>query len=198
MVTLLDAGQIMADPVAVRLLKDLATTRGGPTLVVTGLGPAVPEELEGVAISWVLPAPDRAEMAAVVRRLSVTLPRMGLRMEVADPNRLVDAVLGLTPAEAERVLLQQAVVDGRLDDSDAVAAQRARAELLSEGPLDLIDPDRVPSGYQESLRAAQVRHRPPPQHRSDAERDAALARLGGLIADKRAQILLERKQRRPY
>lgn len=141
LVTLLDAGQIMTDPVAVRLLKDLATTRGGPTLVVTGLGPAVPEELEGVAISWVLPPPDRAEMAAVVRRLSVTLPRMGLRMEVADPNRLVDAVLGLTPAEAERVLLQQAVVDGRLDDSDAVAAQRARAELLSEGPLDLVDPD---------------------------------------------------------
>lgn len=138
---LLDANPILDDPVATRMLKDLAVGTAGQTLVATGLGPPVPAALEGLAIPWVMPPPDREQMSLVVQRLMVSLPHMGLRMEVSDPRRLVDAVLGLTPREAEQVLLQQAVVDGRLDDSDAAAAQRARAELLSEGPLDLIDPD---------------------------------------------------------
>ncbi len=141
LVVMLDAEPLLDDPVAVRLLKDLAAAPGGPTILATGLGPPVPAVLEGLAVPWVPAAPDRAQLAAVVQRLRVTLPRMGLRMDVTDPRPLIDAVLGLTPAEAERVLLQQAVVDGRLDDADAQAAQRARAELLSEGPLDLIDAD---------------------------------------------------------
>ncbi len=138
---LLDAGQVLDDAVATRLLKDLAATAGGPTVIATGMGGSVPETLDGLAVQWILPPPNRSEMALVVQRLLDSLPRMGLRMEVSDPRRLVDAVLGLTPHEAERVLLMQAVVDGRLDDSDAAAAHQARAELLSEGPLDLIDPD---------------------------------------------------------
>lgn len=137
----LDAQGLVDDPVALRLLKDLAADPAGPTLLLAGLTPAVPAPLAGVTVEWTVPPPDRDEMALVVRRLLAQLPRLGLQLDVSDPRRLVDAVLGLTPREAERVLLQQAVVDGRLDDEDAARAMTARAELLSAGPLDLLDPD---------------------------------------------------------
>ena len=64
--------------------------------------------------------------------------------------------------------------------------------------LHLIDPARVPPACQETLRAALDRHHPPPPRLSDAERDAELVRLAAGVADQRAQLVLERKQRRPW
>ena len=139
-VLLLDADGVLTDPVALRRLKDLAESPDGHTVILAA-PKGVPDELTSVGIRWSVPLPDREEMALVVRRLLVQLPRMGLHMAVTQPDKLIDAVIGLTPREAERILLQQAVVDGTLDDSDAEAALRARAELLSDGPLDLLDPD---------------------------------------------------------
>jgi AAA+ superfamily predicted ATPase len=139
---MLDAQPIVDDPVALRMMKELAEDSiAARTVIVTGIGGDVPQTLAGVGVSWSLPPPSRTQMTALVDRLVSSLPAMGLTVQIGDLRPLVDAVMGLTPAEAERVILHQATIDGRLDEGDALAAHRARAELLSEGPLDLIDPD---------------------------------------------------------
>lgn len=134
----LDGRLVLDDPVAVRLVKHLAASPGR-TIVLAGVLDGVPPALEGLAVPWTPPGPDRDQLTALVQRLLPTLPRLGLTVDVTDVDGLVDAITGLTPQEAERVILRQAVVDRRLDDSDVAAAQRARAELLSAGPLQLVD-----------------------------------------------------------
>ncbi|MAT60590.1 MAG: ATPase [Micrococcales bacterium] len=141
-VLLLDGQPILDDPVAARSLKEFGDQNtAGSTAILTGVGAQVPELLLGTAIRWDLAPPDREHMTALVERIVASLPRSGWRVSITDLEPLVDAVMGLTSAEAERVILKQAAIDGRLDPEDAAAATRARAELLSDGPLDLIDAD---------------------------------------------------------
>lgn len=136
----LDGQPVLDDPVALRQLKHIAAAPSR-TVLLAGLSAGIPDSLAGLAVPWTPPAPDRRQLRALLDRLLPTLPRLGLTVDVKDADGLVDAILGLTPQEAERVILQQAVVDRRLDDSDAAAAQQARAQLLSAGPLQLVDPD---------------------------------------------------------
>jgi SpoVK/Ycf46/Vps4 family AAA+-type ATPase len=64
-----------------------------------------------------------------------------LQIDLPGPDPLVDAVMGLTAAEAERAILREALADGRLEEQDAANIRRLRAELLSrESPLNLMDP----------------------------------------------------------
>ena len=134
----LDAQPLLDDPVAVRMLKDQAgvPTRGR-CVILTGvdLDPA----LESVALEWHLPAASREEMRELVLR---TLQGVGnLQIDLPGPEPLVDAVMGLTGAEAERAILREVLDDGRLTPEDAAGIRRLRAELLSrESPLELSDP----------------------------------------------------------
>ena len=141
-VLLLDGQPILDDPVAARMLKEFADQNTtGSTAIITGVGSQVPDLLLGTGIRWELSPLDREHMTALVERIIATLPRSGWQVSVTNLEPLVEAVMGLTSAEAERVILKQAAIDGRLGPEDAAAATRARAELLSDGPLDLIDAD---------------------------------------------------------
>lgn len=140
---LLDAHQVLDDPAAARQLKELGQAGNpGSMVIITGIGSDVPDSLAGAAIRWDLPPPNREQMTALVKRTVAGLPRQGWHVAVKNLDPLIDAVMGLTPTEAERIILKQAAVDGRLDAGDAEAATKARAELLSDGPLDLIDTDQ--------------------------------------------------------
>jgi hypothetical protein len=134
----LDAAPLLADPVALRMLKDQAgVAMAGRCVILSGVD--VDPALDGVCLPWRLPPASRDEMRDVVMR---TLRGVShLQIDLPGPDPLVDAVMGLTAAEAERAILREVLADGRLGRQDAANIRRLRAELLSrESPLDLIDP----------------------------------------------------------
>ena len=136
----LDAAPILEDPVTMRILKEIATNAvTNQTVILTGVPGPVPDELSGTAVTWHLRPPSREEVQEHVERVVAGL---GRSVKVSDPDipRLVDAVLGLSKAEAERLIVREAVNDGELSSDDAHRIHRAKAEILSDdSPLDLMD-----------------------------------------------------------
>jgi ATP-dependent 26S proteasome regulatory subunit len=139
----LDAEPVLNDVVALRAVKEIANANmPGRTLVLTGVGSQIPSELTSVAVAWTLKAADRTEMRQVIDRVLKAMGSTSLGVTVTNPELIVDAVLGLTPVEAERVIMREALADGSLDTGDEVAIHRARAAILSDdSPLNLMDPD---------------------------------------------------------
>lgn len=140
--TLLDAGQILDDPVALRILKEIAAeAMAYRTVILTGMPPQIPDVLTGVAVNWSMRPPARSEVEQHVER-TVQALRRSVRVTDLDMDRLVDAVLGLSNSEAERLIMREAITDGELSGEDAERIHRAKAEILSDdSPLDLMDAD---------------------------------------------------------
>src|SRR4051812_23641532 len=66
-VVLCDPGPLLAEPTAVRHLKELAQrATPGQSLVLVGAQLAIPPELDGLARPWALPAPTAAELTTAV------------------------------------------------------------------------------------------------------------------------------------
>ena len=144
---LCDPGPVLADPTSVRRLKELAQRAvPGQSVVLVGAALALPPELDGLARSWRLPPPDLAELTAMVERVENRLGRQGVVLGLADADRLqlARALAGVTLVDAERILTQRGLADGRLDASDIGPALGLKAELLNtDGVLEV-----VPSGAE--------------------------------------------------
>ena len=56
---------------------------------------------------------------------------MAVRLSPGARAVLLDSLRGLTLVEAERLIVQQAVLDGSLDDADLPGLRHAKAQLLS-------------------------------------------------------------------
>lgn len=139
---LADARPALADPVVVRRIKEIAqAARPGQTLVLTGPRAEVPPELEGLAVSWALEPPSPEELASLVHRVVGDFAARGFPVALGPKEEaaLVDAVRGLTMPEAERLILQAALREGRLDAADVAGVRSMRAELLgADGILELV------------------------------------------------------------
>jgi hypothetical protein len=140
-----DAQMLAADPVALRATKDAARAAdAGQTIVLAGPGLAVPQELKGVALPWALQPPTDDELADLVRGTVADLGARGLTAN-AGPEleaELVEALRGLTLADARGLLSRLALDDGELTAEDLPRLGAAKMELLgSAGALEL-----VPSG----------------------------------------------------
>ena len=133
-----DAHSALADPVAIRAVKEAASgVRRGQTIVLTAPDHDVPAELEEVAVAWSLRPPADEELGAIVDR---TRSGLGLPPMEGDPRRsLIASLRGLTVAAAERIVQQAVLRDGTLDagDVDFVRAERF-AKLGADGALELI------------------------------------------------------------
>ena len=140
----LDAAPLLDDPVAVRRAKELAGRPvAGRSVILTGLGNSIPDELAPSAVLLNPRPPDRAELDAMVGRTVSGLQGSGMtiRLDAAQRARLVDSLVGLTLLEAERLIVEHTVADGVLAENDVLAVRRAKAELLAaESPLELITP----------------------------------------------------------
>jgi AAA+ superfamily predicted ATPase len=138
-----DAQRLFTDPLVLRRVKEIAqAARRGQTLVITGSGHEVPDELADLALRWVEPGPDFAELEATVHRVLEELVAAGVPVQIgpADAPRLVDAVRGLSTGEAERLIRRATADDGRLDAGDVERIRTARAESAAEsGTLEIVD-----------------------------------------------------------
>lgn len=161
-----DLRPLLEDPVVVRQLKEFClAARPGQTLVLTGPDALVPSELDGMALPWTLEPPAREEVDVLVGRTLDDLTGRGLAVALtaADRAELVTAAMGLTLPEIERLILREALAEGRFDSSDVGRVRNAKAELLAEdGVLHLVPTtdDLGHVGGLESLKAwLQVRGR---------------------------------------
>jgi SpoVK/Ycf46/Vps4 family AAA+-type ATPase len=141
-VALCDPAPLLEDPTAARRLKEIAQrTLPGQTILLVGAGLTVPVELEGLTRTFRLPPPDPEELRILVERVEVSLGQRGIALGLADADRvrLAKALGGLTLADAERVLTQRGLADGKLDAEDIVEALRLKAEMLNQdGILEII------------------------------------------------------------
>ncbi len=140
-----DVHAAFGDPVVVRRIKEIGQqARAGQTLVLTGPTAQVPQELVGLALPWTLEPPTREELAALVRRTVDDLAVRGfpVAVDAKGMEELIDAVRGLTLPEAERLVLQAAIREDRLDDESVAWIRGAKAELLeANGVLELVATD---------------------------------------------------------
>ncbi|HEX9124491.1 MAG TPA: AAA family ATPase [Actinomycetota bacterium] len=139
---LADVHVAFGDPVVIRRIKEIGQQgRTGQTLVLTGPRSRIPPELQGLALPWTLEPPSRDELASMVRTTldDLAARSMPVTLDTTGIDELVEAVRGLTLPEAERLLLQAAFRDGRLDDGDVAYVRGAKAELLeANGVLELV------------------------------------------------------------
>jgi len=138
-----DAHHPLQDPVTLRAVKDAALqAESGQTIVLTAPRPTMPPELESLAVPWVLRPPDRSELRAMVRRTSEDLiaVRTAVRLSPKEESGVVDALTGLTMADAERLLQRAVVRDGALGSEDIAYLRAEKAEMLNtDGVLEIVE-----------------------------------------------------------
>ena len=140
-----DFSTCLQNPVVARRVKEIAqASRPGQTLVLTGPRPEVPPEVADVALRWTMPPLDREAIAAVVRRVLDDLSAAGTAQIQVDPKtveELVEALAGLSAADADRLLRQAALRDGAVSADDVSFVRRTRAEMLgADGVVEIVDP----------------------------------------------------------
>ncbi|MBY0229263.1 MAG: AAA family ATPase, partial [Gemmataceae bacterium] len=91
----------------------------------------VPEELKDEAVLMPLPPPGAAELESVLDRL-VKTPGVSVRLTAPGREKLIQAALGLTVAQAQRVFAKAIVADGVLEDRDIDLVTEEKRQLIHE------------------------------------------------------------------
>jgi AAA+ superfamily predicted ATPase len=140
---LLDVKSELADPVAVRSVKDVAqAAKPGQTLVLAAAERLDLPDLAGVAVPFTLEPPEADELKGLVDQTLAGLVARNIPVSLDDAQReqLVEALRGLGGSQAERLIQQTALAEGKLDGpSLADIRERKASALESGGPLELID-----------------------------------------------------------
>lgn len=157
-----DLQRHFTEPKVVRAAREAAEQahRSGSTLVLVGPTVDLPAELQRLAFPFPLPLPDSAHFERLIKRVYRDVSHGGqnvdheLRREEFD--RLTESMIGLTEIEAERIIRQVILDDGRLDARDIERVRNAkRATLASHGQLEVLPvSDNLDSlGGHEKLKA---------------------------------------------
>ncbi len=140
-----DVHRHFSDPKVVRAAREAAEQahRNGSTLVLVGPTVDLPTELQRLAFSFPLPLPDMPQFEKLVKRIYRDVVQTNIKVEHElnreDFERLTESLIGLTEIEAERIIRQVILEDGRLDGRDIERVRNAkRATLSSHGQLEVL------------------------------------------------------------
>ncbi len=140
-----DVQHTLDDPVVVRMIKELAqAARQGQTLILAVAEMTVPPELQGLAVPWTLTPPDKDELKDIVKRTLDDLSSRGIPVSVDDKvlADLVDAVRGLSSAQAAQAVRETALSQQKLGDDSVDAVRRAKAQFIGTGGvLEMVESD---------------------------------------------------------
>ena len=133
---LLDFHPFLADPVHVRLLKDICLDydRTPRTLVLISAEISLPRELEHLAARFRLAFPDRGERRAIIEKVAAEWTRTNggrVRTDRKSLELLVENLAGLCVGDTERLARKAILDDGALLPSDLPAVMQAKYELLN-------------------------------------------------------------------
>jgi hypothetical protein len=101
------------------------------SIIVVTPSAKVPEELKDEAVVVEFPPPTAAELEAVLARLAKT-PGVKVNLTKLGHEKLVQAALGLTAAQAQRVFAKAIVSDGVLDDRDIDRVTEEKKQIIRE------------------------------------------------------------------
>jgi hypothetical protein len=101
------------------------------SIVVTSTSSKVPEELKDEAVVVVFPSPQTSELEEVLNRLART-PGVKVNLTPLGREKLVQAAVGLTAAQAQRVFAKAIVRDGVLDDRDIDLVTQEKKQIIRE------------------------------------------------------------------
>ncbi|HXG10501.1 MAG TPA: AAA family ATPase [Gemmataceae bacterium] len=101
------------------------------SLLVTTPSTKLPEELKDEAVVVEFPPPTDAELKQVLDRLTQT-PGVKVKLTKLGQEKLVQAALGLTAAQAQRVFAKAIVTDGVLDDRDIDLVTQEKKQIIRE------------------------------------------------------------------
>ncbi len=99
-------------------------------LVTAPLG-RIPDELRDELVVIDFPPPNAAELEGVLNRLTQT-PGVKVNLTPLGREKLVQAALGLTSAQAQRVYAKAIVRDGTLDDRDIDLVTEEKKQIIRE------------------------------------------------------------------
>src|SRR5262249_16306639 len=101
------------------------------SILVTTPSGKIPEELKDDAVVLHLPPPCPAELEAVLERLTKT-PGVRVALTPGGREKLIQAALGLTESQAQRVFARGIVADGVLDDRDVDLVTEEKRQIIRE------------------------------------------------------------------
>ncbi len=140
-----DLQRHLDDPKVIRAAREAAEQahRNGSTLVLLGPAMELPAELQRLAFPFPLTLPDTAFFEKLVKRVyrEVLADNQQIEHELKreDFTRLTESLIGLTEIEAERIIRQVILEDGRLDARDVDRVRNAkRATIASHGQLEVL------------------------------------------------------------
>jgi ATP-dependent 26S proteasome regulatory subunit len=137
--TLLDFHPYLADPVNVRLLKNIAQTyhKTERTLVFVSHKISLPPELERMAARFSLSIPDMTGIRDILRDEIAAWERFNekVRGHQEAVDSLVLHLLGLTGEDARRLVRLALRDDGMITMSDIPRVLKAKHDLLAQGGL---------------------------------------------------------------
>jgi SpoVK/Ycf46/Vps4 family AAA+-type ATPase len=133
---LLDFHPYLADPVHVRLLKDIAVgcEDGSRTVVLVSHELEMPAELERLSARFVMALPDDAEREMIVTRVVNQWSAENGGAATVDPTALallVKNLAGLTRADTERLAHEAVCNGGAITSCDLPSVMQAKYELLN-------------------------------------------------------------------
>jgi SpoVK/Ycf46/Vps4 family AAA+-type ATPase len=100
------------------------------SLLVVTPSSAIPDELKDEVVLVQFPPPTAAELEAVLDSLSRT-PGVKINLTEAGSEKLLQAALGLTASQAQRVFAKAIVKDGKLDDRDIQLVTAEKKQIIS-------------------------------------------------------------------
>jgi AAA+ superfamily predicted ATPase len=101
------------------------------SIVVTAPCRELPEELKDLTVIVDFPAPGAAELEAVLERLSKS-PGVKVKLTDLGQEKLIQAAVGLTASQAQRVFAKAVVTDGVLDDQDIDLVTEEKKQVIRE------------------------------------------------------------------
>ncbi len=101
------------------------------SILVTTSSTQIPDELKDDAVLVDFPLPTAAELEGVLANLTAT-PGVKVNLTPLGREKLVQAAVGLTSAQAQRVFAKAIVTDGILDDRDIDLVTEEKKQIIRE------------------------------------------------------------------
>lgn len=101
------------------------------SILITSPLNAIPAELKDEAVMVEFPLPKEIELEAVLNSLAKT-PGVKVNLTPLGKEKLIQAALGLTTAQAQRVFAKAIVSNGRLDDRDINIITEEKKQIIRE------------------------------------------------------------------
>lgn len=128
-----DLHEFWNEPRVKRKLRNLAqrlkTTR--KTILVTLPSAKIPDELKDETVIMDFPTAGASELEAALENLTKT-PGVKLKLTALGRDKLIQAAIGLTVAQAQRTFAKAIVQDGKLDDMDIDLVTEEKKQIIRE------------------------------------------------------------------